>query len=96
MYYLKRNLNNSKVLSYDAMEMLYEYIIALINIRRQIMNKEYKLRKMRYLYCNNICGLKPNQKYQVATMLNHLDNDKSIKKPKRYTLKNIFKIWAKL
>ena len=98
MNYLSNNLNNSLLLPCDVMKLIFEYADPLINIREQIKNKDYDLDKI-YLskyHEQKICGLSPNQTYQIATVLNHIDNDKNIKKPKRYTLKNIYKIWVKL
>jgi len=40
MNYLAKNLNNSSVLSYDIMKIIYEYTDPLIDIRKQIENKD--------------------------------------------------------
>jgi hypothetical protein len=48
MNYLAKNLNNSSVLPYDIMKIIYEYAEPLIAIRRQIENKEYDLDEIMY------------------------------------------------
>lgn len=93
MDYLKSNLNNSIVLPYDAMRLIYEYADTLKPIRKQIENEDYKFRNIIIdLRIKYICGWNPYETYQVAMMLNHLDySDESIKKqiPKRYTQKKL-------
>ena len=48
MNYLAKNLNNSSVLSYDIMKIIYEYSDPLIDIRKQIENKDYDLDEIMY------------------------------------------------
>lgn len=45
---LKNNLNNSSVLPYDVMKLIYEYADPLKNMRKQIENKEYDLDEIMY------------------------------------------------
>jgi uncharacterized membrane protein len=45
---LKNNLNNSSVLPYDVMNLIYEYADPLKNIRKQIENQEYDLDEIMY------------------------------------------------
>lgn len=48
MNYLKNNLENSKVLPYDVMKIIYEYADPLLAIMKQIENKEYDLDEIMY------------------------------------------------
>ena len=48
MDYLAKNLNNSLLLPYDVMKIIYEYTDTLISIRKQINNKEYDLDEVMY------------------------------------------------
>ena len=45
---LKNNLNNSLLLPYDVMSLIYEYADTLKPIRNQIENKEYDLDEIMY------------------------------------------------
>ena len=45
---LKNNLNNSSVLPYDVMNLIYEYTDTLKPIRSQLENKEYDLDEIMY------------------------------------------------
>ena len=45
---LAKNLNNSLLLPYDVMKIIYEYADPLISIRKQINNKEYDLDEIMY------------------------------------------------
>lgn len=99
MDYLRKNINNSNILPYDVMKLIYEYGDTFKNIRKQIETKDYNLNNIIDIRISNICGLNPYEIYQVAVMLNHLDySDESIKKqiPKRYTQKKLYKLWLKL
>ena len=75
------------------------YFVTITFLPYGILDNDYEILDNIYrpgYHDQKICGLSPNHTYQIATMLNHIDNDKNIKKPKRYTLKNIYKIWVKL
>lgn len=62
MNYLKNNLENSKLLPYDIIKLIYEYADPLIAIRRQIENKEYDLDEIMYQRMKNFI-IKKNQTY---------------------------------
>jgi hypothetical protein len=53
MNYLKSNLNNSKKLPYDVMDLIYEYADPLHKIRLQIEKKEYDLDEIMYKRMKN-------------------------------------------
>ena len=48
MEFLKNNLNNSSILNYDIMKMIYEYADPMVEIRKQINNREYDLDEIMY------------------------------------------------
>jgi len=48
MNYLAKNLNNSLIIPYDVMKLIYEYADTLIYIKKQIENKEYDLDELMY------------------------------------------------
>ena len=99
MDYLGKNINNSNILPYDVMKLIYEYADQFLYIKKQIETKDYILNNIIDIRITNICGLNPYENYQVAVMLNHLDySDESVKKqiPKRYTQKKLYKLWLKL
>lgn len=155
---LKNNLNNSSLLPYDIMYLIYEFADNLKPIRTQLENQEYDLDEIMYermkkhiidkcknqinyyvsgsyskklIELNNtnindvkfknniindnggykhkflskanqltgICGLRPNECFQVAKMLTDLEYaEDSIKTqiPHRYTHKKLYKLWVKL
>jgi len=64
MNYLAKNLNNSSVLPYDIMKIIYEYADPLIAIRRQIENKEYDLDEIMYQRMKKII-LKNSLEYDI-------------------------------
>jgi hypothetical protein len=69
MNYLKINLDNSLILPYDIMRIIYEYANTLGDIRRQIENKEYDLddimyKRMKHRIKNNYLSI--NQPYFIS------------------------------
>lgn len=48
MNYLAKNTNNSLLLPYDVMKLIYEYADPFIYIKKQIENKEYDLDDIMY------------------------------------------------
>lgn len=48
MNYLYKNRDNSRKLPFDVMNIIYEYADPMINIRKQIVNKEYNLDDIMY------------------------------------------------
>jgi hypothetical protein len=102
MNYLAKNTNNSLLLPYDVMKLIYEYADPFIHINKQIENKDYELKKS-YTY----------QKEDIINIPHYytLDNKKcfmicdlryaGIYKYKRlrgekYKMKNVYKKWLKL
>ncbi len=66
MNYLKNNLENSKVLPYDVMKIIYEYADPLLAIMKQIKNKEYDLDEIMYQRMKTFI-IKKNQTYIYYT-----------------------------
>ena len=48
MNYLYKNRDNSLYLPFDMMNIIYEYADPMVNIRKQIVNKEYNLDEIMY------------------------------------------------
>lgn len=48
MNYLYKNRDNSRKLPFDVMNIIYEYADPMVNIRKQIVNKEYNLDNIMY------------------------------------------------
>lgn len=48
MNYLYKNRDNSRKLPFDVMNIIYEYADPMVNVRKQIVNKEYDLDNIMY------------------------------------------------
>lgn len=48
MNYLYKNRDNSRKLPFDVMNIIYEYADPMLNVRKQIVNKEYDLDEIMY------------------------------------------------
>ena len=62
MNYLAKNLNNSLLMSYDVMNLIYEYANPFIAVKKQIENKEYDLNEIMYQRMKKFI-IKKNQNY---------------------------------
>jgi hypothetical protein len=102
MNYLGRNLNNSLILPYDVMKLIYEYADPLIAVRKQINNKDYYLHKTytyqkediiniphHYPINNKKCFMICDLRYAGVYKYKRLRDEK-------YKMKNVYKKWLRL
>lgn len=72
MNYLSKNLNNSLIIPYDVMKLIYEYADPLIYIKKQIENKEYDLDELMYERMKKMI-IKDPFEYDDDDTINYLD-----------------------
>jgi hypothetical protein len=104
MNYIK--INKIKELHNEIIKLMNEFTDPLIDVRKQIENKEYILKKRIYKRPTIICGLNINLNrfYGLLMELRHLDkSNKHICKKylgygdvEDYYTKELYKIWIKL
>ncbi len=101
----EKKYNNIKLLNCYKKKPFYIFTDPLFDIRKQIENKEYKLRKMGYLYYPVICGLNLKMDRfrallietrgptpRVVPQLQYNNNDDPIK----FYIKEIYQTWVNL